>query len=346
MDDIHEVLTSLTNQQVGSILATIVDVKGSAYKKEGAMMLFKPDGSQIGMLSAGCLEVDLVERITRLGIGKEPELITYDMRADNDLLWGQGSGCNGVIQVLVEPVDHVLLQHLYRIKKALDNGQKVLIYKELPTENKAMNYWFQTNGAQFGKVNENSTLNQLMQSSNSFTRGTQKMTHSQQAIYFDCYQPKPRLIVIGAGDDAKPIVRLASETGFRVEIADWREELCNTINFPEANKHYLGFPKELQQQISFHTTDYVILLTHNFQRDKELLSFLIEEPLRYLGVLGSARRTKRLLAGQRPPKNLFSPIGININAESANEIAVSVMAELIQEKKKMLKSEEVVDEIC
>ncbi|MGN8646101.1 XdhC family protein [Gracilibacillus sp. HCP3S3_G5_1] len=348
MDDIHEILTSISNHSVeGSVLATIVDVKGSAYKKEGAMMLFKPDGSQTGMLSAGCLEVDLAERIERMGIGKKPELLTYDMRADNDLLWGQGSGCNGVIKVLVEPVDRMLLQHLQRVKEALNSDQKVLVYKELPVENGTMNYLFQTDNAQFGEVNEPSTINQVIRKAISFSyiRGTQYMTSTQQFLYLDCYQPKPRLIIIGAGDDAKPIVRLASQTGFRVEVADWREELCNQFNFPEAVKHYLGFPNELQHQIHFKASDYVILLTHNFQRDKELLAFLKEQPLRYLGVLGSAKRTKRLLGGQEPPNHLFSPIGINIDAEGAKEIAISVIAELIQVKKKSVTSGEPVSEI-
>ncbi|UOQ83363.1 XdhC family protein [Gracilibacillus salinarum] len=342
MDDIHEILQAISTHDVeGSVIATIVDVQGSAYKKEGAMMLFSPEGLQTGMLSAGCLEEDLAERIKRFGVGRQAELLTYDMRAEHDLLWGQGSGCNGVIQILVEPVNRALLFHLNKMKDLLNKGKAITVWKELPEGDNRMNYLYQSGTEHFGHVKQDDGFLQVIKTASylSGEKGVHKLGEMKKRIYCDCYKPKPRLVIFGAGDDAKPLVSLADQSGFNVELADWREGLCNKQRFPEVQQVYVGFPHELQQQITLNPSDFVILLTHNFLRDKELLAYLKNERLRYLGILGSTKRTKRLLGGHEAPANLFSPIGISIDAEGPDEIAVSIVAELIQQKKKQWNEE-------
>ncbi|UOQ49913.1 XdhC family protein [Gracilibacillus caseinilyticus] len=342
MDDIHGILQAVSTHDVeGSVIATIVDVQGSAYKKEGAMMLISPDGLQTGMLSAGCLEEDLAGRIKHFGVGRQAELLTYDMRAEHDLLWGQGSGCNGVIQILVEPVNRALVFHLNKIKDLLDKGRTITVWKELPAENNQMNYLYQSDEEHFGHVNQDDGFLHVTKNASyvSGEKGVKKLGETKKRIYCDCYKPKSRLLIFGAGDDAKPLVSLADQSGFIVDLADWREAFCDKQRFPEVRHFYVGFPNELQQQLKLKSSDFVILLTHNFQRDKELLAFLKNEPLRYLGILGSAKRTKRLLGGQEAPANLFSPIGLTIDAEGPNEIAVSIVAELIQQRKKQWSEE-------
>ncbi|MRH44347.1 XdhC family protein [Aquibacillus halophilus] len=340
MEDIYTILDEVCGASCeGSILASVVHVEGSAYKKEGAMMIFKKDGSQIGMLSAGCLEEDLAARIEHHGLGRQSETIVYDMRGSNEISWGEGSGCNGVIHVLVEPINSQLINDLSRLKSILDNGHSVTMIKHLPSDSQPSTYLFITEdnhtfGNLSGKVTEelrglvDQTVSSIDKSFNTC------VSSLGEKIYIHHIQPKSRLIVFGAGKDAIPLVSFASKTGFSVTVADWRPALCNHSNFPEANELILGFPEEIINQIEITARDYVVILTHNFQKDKEILSALIHKDIKYLGVLGSSKRTKRLLGTKKLPPQIKTPIGLSIGADGPEQIAISIVAELIQFSKK------------
>jgi len=155
-----------------------------------------------------------------------------------------------------------------------------------------------------------------------------------QSIFQHTYEPKPRLIVFGAGPDAKPLVHLAAKTGFSVMVCDWRKEFCQRKNFPRAERLLHGIPEKLLKQISFSPYDYVVIMTHHFERDRELLNGLEKEHLRYLGVLGPQERTKRLLNRDHIPRWVHSPVGKNIGAQGPEEIAISVVAQLIEIRRK------------
>ena len=154
-------------------------------------------------------------------------------------------------------------------------------------------------------------------------------------IYTHTFEPKPRLMIFGAGEDVIPLVDLANKTGFSVIVSDWRPALCNKEVFPKADQLIVGFPEESLEKIGFHPTDSAIVVSHNFQRDKEYLQYLLTKEIRYLGVLGSKNRTQRLLEGNIIPPHVKSPIGLSIGAEGPEEIAVSIVAELIQQRKKI-----------
>lgn len=149
-------------------------------------------------------------------------------------------------------------------------------------------------------------------------------------LYVHCFEPRPTLFIFGAGEDAKPLVSLAKETGFFVTVCDWREGLCTPVRFPEADRCIIGFPKEIMSSISIKKQDFIMIMTHHFKRDQELLEILQNCPCRYLGVLGSRHRTSRLLGGIDKPNWICSPAGLSIGAEGPSEIAVSIMAEMIQ----------------
>ncbi|MDL4841008.1 XdhC family protein [Aquibacillus rhizosphaerae] len=337
MEDIHALLDEISISSDIAILATIIHVDGSAYKKEGAMMLFQADGSQVGMLSAGCLEEDLAARIEHHGLGKRPEIIIYDMRGYNEISWGEGSGCNGVIHVLVEPLNESLRRQLKELHYHLKNRQAVTMIKQLPNENNDNKTIFLTESQQvFGnwEYNKHSLSKQLKDYYKSGKNGILYFPILSKQVYVHCFKPKPRLVIFGAGKDAMPLATFASRTGFSVVVADWRPALCNSSHFPDADEHIIGFPDELISKIPFTSNDYVVIMTHNFLKDKSLLSYLTDIDLVYLGVLGSARRTKRLLGGKDLPTHITSPIGLSINAEGPEEIAISVVAELIQLSKK------------
>ncbi|NMI05317.1 XdhC family protein [Paenibacillus sp. SZ31] len=148
------------------------------------------------------------------------------------------------------------------------------------------------------------------------------------------YTPKPRLIIIGAGNDVIPVVRLARSAGFRVVVADWRESLINSERFPETEL-VMGFPREIMPLLNMNKGDYLILMSHNFPRERELLEMVVDCEYAYLGIMGSKTRTVRLLDGLPPMKYVHSPVGLGIGAEGPEEIAISIAAELIACKHKV-----------
>lgn len=125
---------------------------------------------------------------------------------------------------------------------------------------------------------------------------------------------------------------MASLAGFSVLVADWRSALCKKEFFPDANQVIVGFPGEVMPMLALSNQDFAIVLTHHFQRDQELLNLLKGQTLAYLGILGSKGRTQRLLEGSEIPPEINSPVGLSIGAEGPEEIAISIVAELIQRK--------------
>lgn len=330
MRDIHEVLDVITlKQEQSSVLATIIDVKGSAYKKEGAMMLFTKDGIQVGMLSAGCLEEDLVARIALQDYQVKTEVITYDMRNADEWSWGEGSGCNGVITILIEPVTVSMRQYFMELKRVMQEGFAVTMIKTIPSIVACEDtVFFQVeNGHVFGDFSKEKT--------NEFTRYLNRPDRKENGIkesgcYVHYFQPKPRLIIYGAGRDAESLVEFASKTGFAVTIADWRQARCQRDIFPTAERIVLGFPEEVIKEIEVNEKDFVVLMSHSFRKDKEIIQQLFGKKLHYFGILGSLKRTKRLFAGKDIPSTITSPIGLSIDAEGPEEIAISVVAELVK----------------
>jgi xanthine dehydrogenase accessory factor len=318
MDDIYPILNCL-DRPGGKVLATIVDVEGSAYKKEGSAMVFFEDGTSKGMLSAGCLEEDLGFRAAEVIRKGTITTVQYDLRDETDFSWGQGAGCNGIITILLELIDDRLSADLYRLKNLLQANIPVLGFKKigelgeylfLPEEGEPFGWWDD-------EIPEDSF------------EGRSGMIHEDQ-IFRHLYQPKPRLILFGAGSDVRPLVKMAAGIGFSVMICDWREEFCKKEYFPDADRVMVGFPHENVDKIHFNSRDFVIVASHHFQKDQEALLQLPINRVRYVGVLGPRERTKRLFRNQKVPENIHSPVGLPICAKGQEEIAISIIAEMIE----------------
>ncbi|MFC4766736.1 XdhC family protein [Effusibacillus consociatus] len=338
MGDIHRILDVLNTSTQRSVLATIIKVTGSAYRKEGTCMLLQEDGTQIGLLSGGCLEADLAVRVPdviREGISRT---IIYDMRAEDDLSWGQGTGCNGAIHVLLEPVGQHLQEHLLTLKNFLDQGIPVTMLKKLTTDSSVSDYIFCSEDDQFfGEWNGEPPFQIREFLSDAEQTGLHHGMHFfpdlSAFVYIQHFHPKPRLVVFGAGPDAKPLVSFAAQTGYSVTVADWRPALCEETFFPDADQILVGLPDETIRKLQLSERDSVVIMTHNFQRDREFLSLLLNRKLGYLGILGSRERTSRLFHGTDVPDWIHSPAGLAIGAEGPEEVALSILAEIIKTRR-------------
>jgi xanthine dehydrogenase accessory factor len=338
METMHDILHSISAPNE-DVLATIIRVEGSAYRKEGTSMLFRKDGSKVGLLSAGCLESDLSCRVEEMSGTNDPQTVVYSLQAEDDLSWGQGSGCNGVISVLLEPINQPLHEHLTMLKSHLNLGNKVTLIKKLDKNLTVSSYLYMADDTTiFGSWTDEDLLigKTLLKRYHHLTpkSGTIYSPELASHLYIHTFEPKPRLIIFGAGDDVIQLVNLAANTGYSVVVSDWRPALCNKEIFPKVDQIIVGFPEESLKQLTFKPSDSVVIISHNFQRDKEYLDSLLHHELTYLGVLGSRKRTERLLGGKEIPSRLKSPIGLSIGAEGPEEIAVSIVADLIQHRKR------------
>lgn len=320
MEDFYQILSGIEHRGEKA-LATIVRVRGSAYKKEGSSMLFFADGSQMGMLTAGCLEEDLAMKVKEVFDSQEPIMVQYELFDESDLGWGQGTGCNGTIDILVEPVTEKLREDLRCVRRLLNRHKPVIGLKKLDDLGEYV--FIEEEGEPFG--NWSGSLPTI-----EFTTGSRGQLREDSAVFQQTYLPKPRLIVFGAGPDARPLVSLAADTGFSVVVCDWREAFCQKKHFPAAEQLLLGSPANIFKKIILSPYDFVVVMTHQFQKDQEIVKKVLHKNIRYLGVLGPEERTKRLLNRETIPDWICSPMGVSIGARGPVEIAVSVVAQMIE----------------
>lgn len=313
------------------VLAMIVNVVGSAYRKEGSWMLFQRDGTQFGVISGGCLENDLQSRAKDLFETEKVEVVQYDLSAEDDLGWGRGAGCNGVVSVLIRDIDQEFRRFLYVTHQQLLAKEPVLFIQSMNIFN---DYGGITqNGHRYG--NRKDDLPVKIDTTIPFQHQAGQENISDYRFFFQMLWPEPSLYIIGAGADARPLARLAQSVGYTVHLLDWRQSLCNETHFPTTLSFRIGDVGQLLETIQFSPLDSIVIMTHDFQRDMKIIQQIRHIPLLYLGILGSKKRTRRLV-GEEIPEWIHSPIGLSIDADGPEEIAVSIVAELIAVRRRKM----------
>lgn len=292
-------------------LATVVTTRGSTYRRAGARLLVPAEGEPIGNISAGCLEGD-VARIGREVIASgEPRLVEFDMTADEDAVWGYGLGCNGAIELFVEPTSGAL-----ESVGALRSGEGACLVIPLSGPNLGM-HRLETDGAAAAALRDGSPRVEDV---------------AGERVYFEPLLPPLRLLVCGAGHDAIPLVGQASELGWRVVVVDVRKALLTPARFPGAAEFASPDPAAAAAALAPDERTAVILMSHNYLRDIAYLRSFLAAPLAYLGVLGPRGRTEQMLAEIGAPEaitRLHAPAGLDIGAEGAEEVAHAIVAEIL-----------------
>ncbi|MEK5057494.1 hypothetical protein BK126_10845 [Paenibacillus sp. FSL H7-0326] len=325
--EMHDICKLVQTTETKLVLATAVYVEGHAYRKQGATMLFAEQGLMYGSISPGCIETDLslhAEYVMSTGC---PQKIVYDMRPDDDLSWGENMGCGGLLHILLEPVDAALKQILLEMGGLLDRGIQVDLRRTCSADEGAIRDY----SVQYipHKDSESSKSHAKITSHPSLAA---QEWHSGGWLYTHTYTPKPRLIVIGAGNDSISVVRMAIASGFRVVVADWREALVSADRFPGAEL-LVGFPNEIYRHLQITSQDYILLLSHHYPHERSFLELLSAASYTYLGILGSRTRTSRLIEGLPALPRLHAPVGLAIGSEGPEEIAIAIVAELISVKR-------------
>jgi xanthine dehydrogenase accessory factor len=314
-------------------LATIIHVKGSAYRHEGAKMLFCENGERYGTISAGCLEEDLSNHAIETIQNQTSKIVTYDLSSEDDLTWGQSAGCNGAVTIYIEYVQSHSNSVWKEIEQQLENGDSLVCLKTMDSTSNIIMGFNLISGQIIGipvAANLKSYLIDAMDSMN----GELSIFNSPNfgEIMVERLEPKDQLYIFGAGPDVEPVVRFASQLDFNIHVIDPRSAYCNENNFPNAHSLVIEHPETYIKQNKISQNSYVLIMTHNFNWDCKILDYFINNPPYYLGILGPKKRTKRLLSSEHVPSWISSPVGVPINAEGAEEISISIAAELVQMK--------------
>jgi xanthine dehydrogenase accessory factor len=310
--------TALNWHEAGHQVAwlTLVDVKGSAYRRPGAKMVMASNGRMQGTLSGGCLEGDLYLHAEKAWQGAMPSLHQYDLTEDE--MWGLGIGCKGQVTIWIEPLD--LTDPFWRaFGQALEADEPLVWGGELPG---GLRYFGRELGDWTirGQGTAPAGPDELMR------RGS---TGREGSWWWDVMKPPERLIVAGAGHDAKPVVALANQAGFEVVVLDPREQVNTERDFPHATR-WVKTASELTPEMV--SDSFWVIMNHHQRRDEETLKLAAASRPKFLGVLGPRTRTAEMLAktGVDPEAlPLHSPVGLDLGAESPEEVAISIVGELL-----------------
>lgn len=325
-----------------TFLATIVNTFDSTYRQKGAKMLITEKGEMVGTLSGGCVENDIWQYTKQ--ILSEPLLIDYDATSEEDLIWGFGLGCNGAVKILLEKLDFFNnLSPLNLIAQCLKNkkigaiatvfavegmidlkiGSRLLIYPDDTTDTDI------PDGAlQKAIANDTITTKNTQQS----TVNKYQLPSGSVEVFIEVIQPPTSLIIFGAGRDVLPVVELAKALGWQVTVVDCRAQEKTYQRFALADKIILTRREIISQQISVNGNTVAVVMTHNYFDDRDIIKFLLPTSIPYLGVMGSKDRIARIIEELNPTKTqlekLYSPIGLDIGADTPTEIASAIITEI------------------
>jgi xanthine dehydrogenase accessory factor len=354
MSELQRILQAFEqSQQAGkrAVLATVVRTSGSVYRRPGARMLITEDEQMVSAISGGCLEADMLERSRSLfSTDRDPILVRYDTTSYDDIVFGFGLGCNGVINVLLEPLDDdatviqlefmrdCLITHQMGVIAtvfSVDNVPDVKVGDRLMMKSDAeiINQIANKDAAPMIAADMYKMLFEKHTRVQSYT-----LSSGQIDVLIEVIRPPVPLLIFGAGYDAAPVVQFAKQLGWYVTVIDHRSEQLTQERFPEADQllHCIPDPPTAYQHLLTPQT-VAIVMTHRYLSDLAFLKTLIPAQLRYLGILGPKRRMQKLWEdltehGLKPSseqtQQLYNPIGLDIGAETPEEIALSIVAEI------------------
>lgn len=310
------------------VLATLVRVEGSSYRQTGARLLTgRAPGEYAGTVSGGCLETEVVRKAAWM-VESGALVQRYSMLFDDTDEIPFGLGCGGVVDLLLEPAGSPEADALFLAMERSLRGEASRVVSFLPGGGRGLRrlvlapddrVLFASAGLGAEKIGCAARL----------TPGVE-----YDGRFVEQFDPPPRLFVFGAGDDAKPVVRLGALLGWTVIVADGRAQLARADRFPEAERVLVV---QSAAEVGVGSRDSCVIMTHSYEQDRTLLKSLLPLRPRYLGVLGSRHRSSLLIteAAQALGMSLeeagaavFAPVGLDLGGDGPEAIALSIVSEV------------------
>jgi xanthine dehydrogenase accessory factor len=318
-----------------AVLATAIRITGSSYRRPGAKFLIEDDGSTLGGVSGGCLEADV--RVIALDVMRtgKPRLLHYDTGPDDRTIWGLGLGCNGSVDIFVQSVNEPPASEILQAVHALleeDAEPLAIATIVVAPDGVGRSLVVDANGVLAGTTGRPELDGSIARvAAVRLVEGVSRLDDIDGRLVFtDVLPAPPRLIVCGAGDDARPLVSYAADVGFSVTVVDHRSAYLSAERFPSARRMVHLQPDEDVAALGVNAETFVVIKTHSFARDRDWVNVLAQAGAGYVGLLGPRARKDEIVGqlGLNAAK-VFGPVGLDVGADGPEQIAVSIVAELL-----------------
>lgn len=306
-------IVDLWKRRDAAALVTLVRVEGSSYRRPGARLLIAANGDYAGAISGGCLEAEVIRKAA-WKVREGAVIDRYSTLFDDTAEIPYGLGCGGTVDLLLEPAGTAEFNALMEAFAASLRGEHRRVLTTWPTPQAPLRRCVLDGEGHllFGNSIE-----------------PEAMVFEEELL------PPQRLVLIGAGDDAQPMARIASLMGWRTVVVDGRAQWAHAERFPEADA-VLHLPGPSTQWI-ISSEDAVILMSHSYEQDRAWLTHVLPTRPRYLGLLGARHRSALLLSEaaatlgwplERACEGVFAPMGLNLGGDGAEAIALATIAEI------------------
>jgi xanthine/CO dehydrogenase XdhC/CoxF family maturation factor len=328
-------LSKLTAGGGCAALATVVRISGSAYRRPGAKLLIEDSGVTHGGVSGGCLESDVRAQGLEVLRGAPAGILRYETGSDEETLWGLGLGCEGAVEVFLQRIDAAWMDGPGKqMRELLSAGVPFapITFVSGPLAGRTFVLAKSTLTGSCGTPEADRELAHRAGVLLEGGGGSGMVEAGGENAFVDVLRPPPRLFVFGAGDDARPLVALAAQSGFEVTVVDHRPAYLTEERFPAPARLVLRRPSDglAGLPLSISLRNFAVVQTHALSHDREWVRALLGQPLAYLGLLGPRARKHNVIRDlSLDATNLFAPIGIDIGADGPEQVAVSIVAELL-----------------
>ena len=316
-------------------VATVVRITGSAYRREGTRMFVRQNGTYECALSGGCLEPAVAEAAARVIATGDPLIVSYDLADDS--VWGLGIGCSGAVDIRIERIEDDAIWN--RWLTILERGEAAVFVAPLSGVSGRM--IVSGSGEVAGGLSDPLVERQAIAHARARLGAPYPQSGSESIdgveVFYDVATAPPDLAIFGAGHDAAPVAQVAWTLGFAVTLIDARQAFLTAERFPGARLVCAHF-----RQFAVHLTlgpgSFALIMNHHVERDQESLRFSLESEAAYIGVLGPRSRYDKLIAGLAERgyvpgvskvARVRSSVGLSLGAETPQEIAVSILGELL-----------------
>ncbi len=339
MEELFEDIERLAGAERRVAMATLVATRGTSPKREGAKMWVGEEGRILGSVTiGGCVDARVIAESEQALSSFQARLV--EMKLGNEDAWEIGFSCAGDLDVLIEPVDLTRSDNvfeLYRaVRNAIDQGKRAVLATTLKDSSRKL---LMIEGGEISGSLGTPELDREAQTValDLMRKGTSATVSIGAApVFFETHGPPPTLIVFGASHVAMPLVSLAHDMGLKTIVVDGRPRFATRERFPDVDKLLIGIPSEIAETLAYTSSTFVVLTAHDYKYDLPVLKVVLPARPAYVGLLGSKRRgaaIKEFLReggmDQELLDQLHVPTGLDIGAQTAAEIALSILAEAV-----------------
>ncbi len=323
--NVIELYDSFKRTATPCALATVVAIEGSSYRRIGARLIVGADGRYTGGISGGCLEGDALRRAQKSIHRGSPSRRVYDTLEGEDRQIGIGLGCNGRIEVLFVPLDFTDAENQIEVLRGIVGTRQPRLLMQLvnaPSEAEVT-----------GKLTEVPLYSVVLPMGRSTVKVHKDANGRSWHRLYELIRPELHLIVVGDNYDIPPMATAAKQLGWRCSVIGLRRKFTKVL--AEVADALHDYSEASQLRVDGYTA--VACMSHDLERDKEMVKLFLPQSPSYLGVLGPRKRAKRIDEELRAESgiglldfpNLYTPIGLDIGAETPEEISACVVAEII-----------------